>query len=229
MRKNRSLMSILVFIITFAFLDRLLEMMLKPFLKRKRKKFIQRAIDDFQLISTDAAVTSKLTEMLNDEADRVYAIVDRSILRERIIRAKYYFITTALTSIILVGAVGGFTGGSFIPFISPLLSATIAWAYNISTISISYHQRVKGGMDSVIVKQKALLKKTSPDSNALIRANVAENAAVITNADTNHQVTAAVSPAVGDLLQLDDALSKMEEGIAPAAVDAPPLSSSLRP
>lgn len=92
------------------------------------------------------------------EIERVYAIVDRSVLRDRIWRAKYTFWATALVSVIAIGSMGAFASGDVLPFITPILNASVAWTISIATISISYYQRIKGGLDSVVKTYKQELQ-----------------------------------------------------------------------
>lgn len=138
-------------------LDKWIEKKLKDLFHSKRDYIINKMIANFEKNHPEIICTEELRQKFETEADRVYAIVDRSILRDRIQRAKYTFWATAVSSVILIGSLGAFSSNSVLPFITPIMNAFISWFLSIVTISISYHQRIKGGMDSVVVSYEKSL------------------------------------------------------------------------
>lgn len=93
---------------------------------------------------------AELESKLNTEATRVYDFIDRSILRERIRRAKYTFWAVTLATLLVVGIIFAVTKSSALVFISPFTNGIISWITSIATIPVSYNQRVKGAMISTI-------------------------------------------------------------------------------
>lgn len=134
------------------FLEETLYAYYKIKLHKKRKHYINESITRYVQNQPAAlpADINQLVEKLETEANRVYAIVDRSILRDRIKRSTRETIILLVTSILIVGILGGFTSGSMTIFLSPILMSFAYWFRSIYTISISYNQRVKGAFDTVV-------------------------------------------------------------------------------
>ena len=213
MFKRKSYISIIFFFLTLAFIDRLIELIFKYFLHAKREQYIR----NYLLIYTDKypnLAVGNLEENLNVEADRVYDIVDRSILRERIIRGKYVFWLSAIAAVILIGSLGGFKGGSFLPFIAPCLTATIGWIGTVLTVSISYNQRVKGGLDSVITRHGKAQSMIS--TNTQVNQLLMLESGTVSNFRLNVIKTKESEP--GSVLEPDP-----EPTYAPATVPPPAL------
>lgn len=127
---------------------------------KKRSNLITQKLKEFKKkhpsISTDL-----LESDLEIEADRIYSMADKSIITAMIKRARYTFWMTIITTTIVVGALGAFSGGTALPFITPLLSAFAAWAISLVVIPTSYNERVKGGMDSIILHFERHLSQNS--------------------------------------------------------------------
>jgi hypothetical protein len=148
-------------------IDRWIEKKLKLHFHKKRDKIIGKAFAEF-CKTHDQTQSQSLLEKLNHEADRMYAVIDRSILRARINRSKWVFWSTLIASIIIVGTLGAFTAGLALPFISPALAALVTWSASIGTIPIDYLQRLKGAMDSELIKEDNRQQQLS--STAMIDA-----------------------------------------------------------
>lgn len=143
------------------FIDNAIENILKKSLHKKREKIIQKTIQLFK--KNHPNVDPKdFIKKVQDEADRIYAIVDRSILRERIQRAKYAFWITAILGIIIAGVLGAFSSGATLPLTAPIIAAFIPWLISVGTIPVSYNQRVKGAMDSVMMSYEKFLLEQKP-------------------------------------------------------------------
>ncbi|MBA3661868.1 MAG: hypothetical protein H0W64_09080 [Gammaproteobacteria bacterium] len=143
----------------FKFIDQWIEKKLKKKLHKQRPEFIQQTLDGFiKKHNPDPTIIKNLSEKLEIEADRIYPIVDRSIIKERLKRSKYTFWITAVVSTIIVGIIIAFTGGALLPLVVPLLTSFIAWAIALGTIPLSYNQRILGAMDSTVDSfEKSLL------------------------------------------------------------------------
>ena len=147
-------------------LDKKLEKHFLPRLHKKREKIIQQTLSTyFQTHSLTPELKKTFEKQLRNEADRVYAIVDASILRARIRAAKYTFWMTAVAGIILSGVIIVLSGGTALPIITLLLGGVIAYLVTLGTIPISYNLRVLGGMDSAIdAFEKSLTTSSDLDS-----------------------------------------------------------------
>lgn len=153
----------------FDYADRKIENVFKHFLHKKRYAIVDKAfkkfIKDHPLSEADATA---LRAKLEDEADRIVSFIDRSVLRERIQRAKYTFVITLVASTVVVAAVGGFADLTVVPFIAPVAAACVAWLIAVATIPIAYNQRIKGGMDSsILVFEKSLNEREHSNANKL--------------------------------------------------------------
>jgi hypothetical protein len=135
------------------FIDSWIERLFKTALHKRREPIINRALKNYEY-EHPAASTDLLKIKMGDETDRIYAIIDRSILRERLVRARYTFWVTAITGtgVVLAGSAFGVVSlSSSFPFITPSVLAFVAWAVSVGTLPIAYNQRVKGAMDAVII------------------------------------------------------------------------------
>jgi len=136
----------------FWFVDTWIEQTIKQGLHNQRDQIINRTIAAFEKLHKNLP-TTELKKKLENEAVRIYAIVDRSILRDRVKRAKYTFWAVAIAGIILVAMLGVFYNETLdaFRFATPLVMAGVSWVVSLATIPISYNQRVKGAMDSVVL------------------------------------------------------------------------------
>lgn len=134
-------------------IDKLITRILRRVMHKRREKVIEQKITDYLLThQLDEASIIELNEKLQLEAMRIIAIVDESILSERIKRARYTFWVTAIIGTVVVVALASYpVTTSLAPFFAPLIAAFVAWAVSIGTIPISYIKRVQGAMDSAIV------------------------------------------------------------------------------
>lgn len=133
-------------------IDKPLKKFLLKKLHKKRQKIIDKTVKDFaQKYHPEASVLNELKRLLENEADRIYPIVDDSILESGIKRARYIFWVTAITSSILAAFLVAITHGIALSIIIPIVTALISWGVSLGTIPISYDQRVQGSMDSTVI------------------------------------------------------------------------------
>lgn len=130
-------------------LDRFLEDAIKNRLHRDREDIIEGAIKKYKLKYPDVDEAALRTKMAY-EAIRITPIADRSILHERVLRSRYTFWISTLASVVTIGALGGFTSGSYLPFIAPVVNGVVTYGLSMATVGIAYNQRIKGAMDCVI-------------------------------------------------------------------------------
>lgn len=160
----------------FKFFDKPIEKLFLRVLHKQRKRIINKSINAYiRENHPDPCTIDNLREKLEAEADRIYAIVDKSIVRERIKRARYTFWITAITSVIIVGVLGALTSGAVLPIIIPILVAFVTWAVTLGTIPISYNQRVQGAMDSTIITFKKSLSNHESDLESNLELNLKKN------------------------------------------------------
>ena len=133
----------------FKFFDKHIEQILWNRLHKQKESIINKTINKFKEEHPEADVDN-LRIKLNKEAKRVYRFTDRSILRDRVQRARWTFWASCFITIVLVATSSGFNLDNLFSFLAPLITALTAWIVSVGTISISYNQRVKGAMDTVI-------------------------------------------------------------------------------
>lgn len=144
----------------FNFVDKFIEKRLKKRLHKRREKIVKETIAAFKLKHNPSEeVMQLLLERIDVEAKRVFPMVDQSIIVAFIKRAKLAFWISAISSVIIIGLLGGFSAGTALPFVIPVCSAVMAWLIGIVTIPINYNRRVQGAMDSVIENFEDFLKK----------------------------------------------------------------------
>lgn len=132
-------------------IDRFIENIFKKILYKKRNHHINKAVKKFtEKYHPDPQIIEELTKKLALEIDRLYPIVDKSILRERIKRGRYSLLITIIASGIVAVLVMLLTHGAATVLIAPLCAAFIAWVATVLTIPIGYDERIDGGMDSVV-------------------------------------------------------------------------------
>src|SRR5688572_18504722 len=108
--------------------DKAIENIFKKYLHKKRDHHIKKALKNFiKNYNPDPNVIDELKKSLETEALRLYPMVDKSILRERIKRARTVFIITAILSTILAIVITLLTQGTALIFITPLFAALFAW------------------------------------------------------------------------------------------------------
>lgn len=135
-----------------------IEELFKKKLHKKQDYYINKAIESFikdyrkrKHQDPDPATVEDLRKKLKAESIRVYAIVDNSILRERIQRAKWTFFITAIAGGGVVIVVGICTGGIVLPaIVVTFFGASTAYIATLVTIPISYNQRIRGAMNSTV-------------------------------------------------------------------------------
>lgn len=154
------------------FIDNKLGNFILSRLHKRRENVIAQTLEDYRVSrGANEHTLAALKEKLEFEMTRVFAIADESIVRERIMRARYTFWITAIigTSFILAFAAFPVTT-SIAPFFSPLVGAFVAWAVAIVTIPIGYNTRVKGAMTSAISTFE--LERRQPDSTFNVQNSI---------------------------------------------------------
>ena len=151
----------------FKGINRLVERVFKPYLHNKREYYIEQQVKRFNEIHHPPAnVLTQFKKKLNTEANRIYTMSDRSILRAQIERAGIAFNVTLVAGEATVAIIAAATGTAFtlVPFITPIPPAIVAWGISLVTIPLFYNQRVKGGLDSVYsaFEKEYLEEKQSP-------------------------------------------------------------------
>lgn len=130
---------------------------------------VEKALKSFkEQNASDPLLDSKVTELrkrLDAEAVRIYPMVDESILKERIKRAKITTLITAaltLAGVLITGALFGIAITLFALTV-PLVSSAVAGIASISTIGITYNARINGAMNSVknVYEEELAKKKTT--------------------------------------------------------------------
>lgn len=144
------------------FIDKKIESYMKRGLYRKRDKIVAKTVDEFAAAhKLDEAKTEELRTKLIADTDRFIKIVDRSVLRAGLIRARYVFWVTAILGTVLVLALASYPPTTGIaPFFVPLIAALVGWAVSVATIPISYIESLKGVRDATIASfEKELLEQ----------------------------------------------------------------------
>ncbi|MDX1901508.1 MAG: hypothetical protein SFW66_05830 [Gammaproteobacteria bacterium] len=148
----------------FRFIDHWIEKILTNRLHKNRDRLINTSLESFKKTNPNI-YTPELVEMINHEVDRTFAVADRTIVRGKIKSAKYTFWITLITGIVLVAAISGFTFGAALPFISPVITALIAYILSLATIPISYNQEVRGHIDSIILDYEKSHSRSESESS----------------------------------------------------------------
>lgn len=149
------------------FIDKAIGNSLLRILHGRREKIITNTLNDYRATrGADEQTLAALKDKLEYEMTRVYAIADESIVRERILRARYTFWATAAVGTSFVLSFTHFpVTTTLAPFFSPLVGAFAAWVIAIATIPVGFNTRVQGAMDSAITMfelEKAQQPATSP-------------------------------------------------------------------
>lgn len=136
----------------FKFFDRFLENIIAKKYLRMKNKMKADTLRQFLMTypQTSALEFDELCGRIAKEDVRVYHIVNRSLLRAGITRARYTFFAICIGVFIVIGGINGFDFSNKFIFISPVLMAFVAMIISIATIEITYNQRVKAAYQSVI-------------------------------------------------------------------------------
>lgn len=132
----------------FDFIDKWMEEELGNRLKKNCEKIIDDEISIF--IKRHPEMSPELLKMkIVTEIDhRLFPMVEESILKERIIRAKYTFWSASFAGPMIVGMLTGFSG-PLLPFFAPMITAFIYWVVSMVLTPISVKKRLEGGAKSV--------------------------------------------------------------------------------
>lgn len=144
------------------FIDKKIESYMKRGLHKKRDKIIADAIKKFtDTHQLDADKIEELHEKLVADTDRFLKIIDRSVLRAGLIRARYVFWITSIVGTAIVVALAAYpVTTSIAPFFIPLVAAFVGWAVSVATIPVSYLESIKGIRDATVdAFEKELLEQ----------------------------------------------------------------------
>lgn len=186
----------------FEFIDRYIENKMRKSLHKKRNKIIAQTLADYiDKHHPKPEIVAELKTLLIIEADRVYPVVDESILKERIKRARYTFWITVITSTLISAVIIALTHGLALPLIIPALTAFIAWAVTLATAPLSYNLRVHGAMESIVrsFEKKLSEGETSVDTKALLTDlkqqlnDIASKIELLTTIEANENLTMPLS------------------------------------
>lgn len=163
------------YVISLSFLDHYVEKKLRKQLYKKKQKYFDDALADFIKHNPDVddAHIQILKEKLLHEENRIYDIVDKSLLHAGVKRAKLILVATFIVTAILLGIVAVLTHGSGLIFL-PLIAPLIAYIATVLTIRISYNDRIIGGLNAVIHAYEQELKKENNNTESLILSSKCE-------------------------------------------------------
>jgi hypothetical protein len=125
-------------------IDRWIERAIKHYFIPNHQSVIDDAIAQVRKIRPDLPTDDPYQQIITKEIIRVYRMANKSILRERTVRAKYTFLVTGVGSFVVIAASGG---SAFVP---ALITALIAYTSSIVTIPMSYNLRVEGAVDPIV-------------------------------------------------------------------------------
>lgn len=135
----------------FGFINNFIQKSIRKKLLKKKESLIKETINNFSAENRDAskADLEELEKRLKNESIRVFEIVDKSIIRDRVKRGWYTFVGTAILGTVVAAATFVATHGSSLLFVTPLTGAFISLYLNHSTTYKSAERRVKGGFEGV--------------------------------------------------------------------------------
>lgn len=142
----------------------IIDRLIGNFITRKLHEYRDRVINATIALFTerhhpDEQTLADLHNTLNLEIERVYAIADSSIIRARILQARYTFWITAVVATAITVGMATYPISNIVPLFAPLIAAFVVWTVNIVTIPFPYNQRIQGGMDSALVVFEDNLRK----------------------------------------------------------------------
>lgn len=156
------------------FIDKKIEALMQKSLHKKREKMIAKALKDYVAgHPLDEAQTEELRERLESDTDRFLKIIDRSVLRAGLLRARYVFWITAIFGTAIVVALAAYpVTTSIAPFFVPLAAAFVGWAVSVATIPLSYIESIKGICAATIASyEKEMLEQQEQQDNELHKSN----------------------------------------------------------
>lgn len=130
-------------------IDRRIEKWLKYRLPKSNYYHIADAILDFKTQYPDHDTTA-LKEKLDAEFEKITTKINRSIITERVLRSRFVFWASILASLAIVGTIIAATNGLILLLITPATAAFVAWSVSVSSIPISYNQKIIGDLENVV-------------------------------------------------------------------------------
>lgn len=198
-------------------LDKWIETKIRDHLAAQRQQLIDTTIARFQQQHPTLPL-GDLRNQLEDEADRVYDIVDQSILRDRIIRAKYTFFGAGVAGALFAGFITGFSGGAATPFVTPVTSAFTAYVLSVATIPISCILRIRGGLNSTVRKYLKTIRKKEEESAK--KSSSAQILVSVSDRKLDHAVVNIAMPQ--NTSQSTTDVSRATTSVLPAKVQSSP-------
>lgn len=133
-------------------IDLWIEKKYKKDLHLKREKIIKKMMKKYLKKHPDLSpeMISLLREKLDEEANRVYIIADLSILRPRILRARWLVLLSLPVVIVVTGVLGAFSHGAILPFVGPITGMILSWVVLVVTIPLNYNGRVEAGFETIL-------------------------------------------------------------------------------
>lgn len=208
-------------------LNKCIEKILQKQFSKKRQSIIDEWKSNFENKYPHLPLTSELTNKIVAEVDRLYPMVDESILSTIIELAGSRFWWRASAGVLMVGFLGAFYGHSFIPFIPSLVMPVVDWVQSNTTIHIPYFKRFRGGLNSEFVRYvnatpqfKQLLESHEIKLHIRDRNSPAQHRPSLSSTSRIHKVNLQHSPTA----TLHIAYSAMEEGEAPTPTNLSPVN-----
>ncbi len=143
--------------LTFSFLDRIIKNKIKQYVHSKRDAHVKKAREKFQQRYPKYQAIQSFEKELYAEVVRVYPMIDKSILLERIKRARWESIAFGLVMAIYFGTEDILRNKKeseqlLHPVVTMIISTALKWVISIATIPLAYELRVKGAMKSITAK-----------------------------------------------------------------------------
>jgi len=150
--KIKKLGKIIYKILTLEYIDDLIEKWMLHRLHKKKGKFVNQVLEEFKKRHPDIEddKVDTLHKKLLQEVDRIYDIIDKSVLHAGIKRAKLVLLATLVITVVVIAVTAIASSGGSALLLLPLLAPLAAWVVTLFTIPISYNERIVGGLNAVV-------------------------------------------------------------------------------
>jgi len=152
-------------------IDRYIENKFLHAMHKKKDKYIKKTVAEFKKKYPDEN-EEVLMNKLHEEIDRIFALADQIVIKEKIKLAKYAFWITSIIGILLVAAVSAFSFGSLLPFVSPLIAALASYAFSLASIPFCYRNQIRGSIDAILLDHEKTISSRSSSSSDLDEVQV---------------------------------------------------------
>lgn len=133
----------------FRLIESWLEKKLNYHIENKCEDLLKQELEHFKkLHPLEARELEELQNKIVTEINRIYPMAEESVLKERIIRARYTFLSGAIIGPLLVGILTNFHG-SLLAYSMPVISASAYWGVSIALIPLAFEKRIMGGLKSI--------------------------------------------------------------------------------